>query len=78
MHIFLYVCILCTLLDLFLIIYAWTLPLFPKDWREKVNSNPQSWDPQTNNDSITGALIICITAVACTLWGIFFYWYLIA
>ena len=70
---FLYVCILVTLLDVFLIIYAWTLPLFPQEWRDKVNRNKQSLNPQTNNDSLTGILIILVTAVMCTLWAVLFY-----
>ena len=70
---FLYVCILVTLLDVFLIIYAWTLPLFPQEWRDKVNRNKQSLNPQPNNDSLTGILIILVTAVMCTLWAVLFY-----
>lgn len=77
MNIFLYICILCTLLDIFLIVYAWTLPLYPQEWRDKVNRTPNSMDPKENNDSLTGMLITIVTAVACSLWAIFFYWYLI-
>ena len=76
MTVFLYICIVLTLLDLFLIVYAWTLPLFPKQWREKVNSVPNTLNPRHNNDSLTGMLIIIVTAVTCSLWGIFFYWFL--
>ena len=62
-----------TLIDIFLIVYAWTLQFFPKTWREKVNSQPRSLNPQVNNDSLTGILIIFITAIACALWATFFY-----
>jgi len=73
MKTFLFVCILVTLLDAFLIIYAWTLPLFPRAWREQVNSDSGSLDPRTNNDSLTGILIILVTAMACSLWATLFY-----
>ena len=47
------------------------------DWRDKVNSDPTSFSPSTNNESITGILIIITTAITCSLWGIFFYWFLL-
>ena len=76
MSVFLYICIILTLIDIFLIVYAWTLPLFPQEWREKVNSKPNTLDPRHNNDSLTGMLIIVVSAITCSLWGIFFYWFL--
>ena len=69
----LFVCILMTLLDAFLIIYAWTLRFFPKEWRDKVNRDTGSLDPRTNNDALTGMLIILVTAMACALWATLFY-----
>ena len=33
----LFLCIVITALDFFLIIYALTIPLYPKSWRNKVN-----------------------------------------
>ena len=54
MNTFLYLCIVFTLLDVFLIVYAWTLQFFPTQWREKVNRNPSSLHPDGNNDSLTG------------------------
>ena len=69
----LYLCILSTLIDVFLLVYAWTLPLFPQQWRDKVNSEPGSLSPRVNNDSITGMLIILVTAVTCSLWAVLFY-----
>ena len=68
-----FICIVLTLLDVFLIVYAWTLPLFPQEWRDKVNRNPRSLNPSTNNDSLTGMLIILLTAVTCSLWAVLFY-----
>ena len=68
-----YLCILMTLVDVFLLVYAWTLPLFPQEWRDKVNSDPRSLSTRTNNDSLTGILIILVTAVTCTAWAVLFY-----
>ena len=60
MNTFLYLCIVFTLLDIFFIVYAWTLQFFPKEWRDKVNRNPNTLNPDGNNDSITGMVIILI------------------
>ena len=73
MQTFLYLCVLVTLINVFLIVYAWTLPLFPKDWRDKVNREPASLDPRKNNDSLTGMLIILVTALGCVMWAALFY-----
>ena len=73
----LYVSTLLTLLSLFLIIYAFTLPLFPDEWRKKVNSRPNSLNPKYNNESLTGILIIIITAITFICWSIFLFDYLI-
>jgi len=62
----LFVSILLTAFDLFLIIYAFTLPLYPKSWRKKVNKNH-------NNDTSTGIAIIFVTLACCILWVIYFY-----
>ena len=32
-------CIILTAFDLFLIVYALTIPLYPQKWRDKVNKN---------------------------------------
>ena len=58
---------------LFLIIYAWTLPLFPKDWNERVNSNTKSLNPKLNNNAITGAIIIILSSLVLILWSVFLY-----
>ena len=68
-----FICIVMTLLNVFLIVYAWTLPLFPQEWRDKVNRNPRSLNPSSNNDSLTGVAIILVTAVTGVLWAVLFY-----
>ena len=55
-----------TAFDIFLIIYAFTLPLYPSAWRKKVNK-------KYNNDSATGIVIIFTTLLCCILWVIYFY-----
>lgn len=68
----LFISIVLSLLVAFLMIYAFTLPLFPKDWREKVNSKPNSLNPKYNNESITGILIILLSSIALVSWIIYF------
>tara|TARA_Y100000992_G_scaffold205483_1_gene140452 strand:+ start:76 stop:294 length:219 start_codon:yes stop_codon:yes gene_type:complete len=53
-------------LDIFLIIYAFTIPLYPKKWRKEVNK-------KYKNDTATGVTIIFVTMTACFLWVIYFY-----
>ncbi len=62
----LFVSIIFTAFDLFLIIYAFTLPLYPINWRKKVNR-------KHNNDTVTGISIIFTTLSCCVLWIIYFY-----
>ena len=70
----LFASIVITLIDIFLIIYAFTLPLFPDEWRKRVNSNPRSLNPKYNNESLTGLLIILLTIIVCFCWVIYFYY----
>ena len=72
MKIFLYICILFTLLDIFFIKYAWTLKFFSKEWR----SNFPSWEYKVNQDYAVGIVNIISTIIVCTLWSIYFYFYL--
>ena len=65
--------ILITFTVIFLLIYVSTLHLFPKEWRERVNSNKKSLNPKFNNDSITGIVIIILSAVMVILWATYFY-----
>jgi len=62
----LFACIVFTAFNLFLIIYAFTLPLYPTSWRKKVNK-------KNNNDTATGIAIIFTTLFCCVLWIIYFY-----
>ena len=59
-------CIVVTAFDLFLIIYAFTLPLYPKSWRKKVNK-------KYNNDTTTGITILFVTLACFISWIIYFY-----
>tara|TARA_B100000965_G_scaffold26932_1_gene20066 strand:+ start:428 stop:646 length:219 start_codon:yes stop_codon:yes gene_type:complete len=62
----LFACIVFTAFNLFLIIYAFTLPLYPTSWRKKVNK-------KNNNDTTTGIAIIFTTLFCCVLWIIYFF-----
>jgi len=61
--------IVITIFDLFLIIYAFTLPLYLKSWRKKVNK-------KYNNDTSTGIAILFITLASSVSWIIYFYFYI--
>ena len=61
--------IVITIFDLFLIIYAFTLPLYPKSWRKKV-------DKKYNNGTSTGIAILFITLASSVSWIIYFYFYI--
>ena len=62
----LFICIIATALNIFLVIYAFTIPLYPKRWRDKVNKKYQ-------NDTATGVTIIFVTLAMCFLWVFYFY-----
>ena len=59
-------CIVFTAFNLFLIIYAFTLPLYPESWRKKVNK-------KYNNDTTTGITILFVTLACFISWIIYFY-----
>ena len=59
-------CIVVTAFNLFLIIYAFTLPLYPESWRKKVNK-------KYNNDTATGITILFVTLACFISWIIYFY-----
>ncbi len=61
----LYFCILVTFLDIFLIIYTWTLPLYPKKLRDK-------WD----QDSLVGIANLALNLIVGLSWSIYFYFLL--
>jgi hypothetical protein len=63
---FLFFNIVITMLNIFLIVYAYSLNFFPKKWRNKVNQ-----------DTLVGLALIFLTMFTCFLWVIYFYFKLI-
>ena len=66
MNKFLFLNIIVTGLDIFIIIYAYSLNFFPKKWRRKVNQ-----------DTLVGLALIFITLFTGFFWVIYFYYKLI-
>ena len=66
MKTFLYLNIIVTGLNIFIIIYAYSLNFFPKKWRRKVNQ-----------DTLVGLALIFITLFTGFFWVIYFYYKLI-
>jgi len=67
MTVFLYFCIILSFFNLFLIIYTWTLPLYPETLRKK-------W----NQDSLVGVANLFLNLIVAFSWIIYFYFYLFA
>ena len=63
---FLFFNIIVSILNIFLIVYAYSLNFFPKKWRKKVNQ-----------DTIVGLALIFLTMFTGFLWVFFFYFKLI-
>mgnify|MGYP004297561653 FL=1 len=63
---FLFFNIIVTILNIFLIVYAYSLNFFPKKWRKKVNQ-----------DTIVGLALIFLTMFTGFLWVFYFYYKLI-
>jgi len=63
---FLFFNILVTILNIFLIVYTYSLNFFPKKWRNKVNQ-----------DTLVGLALIFLTMFTCFLWTIYFYFLLL-
>jgi hypothetical protein len=63
MKIFLYLNIIVTGLNIFIIIYAYSLNFFPKRWRKKVNQ-----------DTLVGLVLIFFSLLTFFLWAIYFYY----
>ena len=59
--------IIVTILNIFLIVYAYSLNFFPKKWRKKVNQ-----------DTIVGLALIFVTMFTGFLWVFYYYFKLIA
>ena len=66
MNKFLFFNIVITILNIFLIVYAYSLNFFPKKWRKKVNQ-----------DTIVGLALIFLTMFTGFLWVFYYYFKLI-
>ena len=66
MKTFLYLNIIVTGLNIFIIIYAYSLNFFPKKWRKKVNQ-----------DTLVGLALIFLTMFNGFLWVFYFYFNLL-
>ena len=62
MDLFLFINIIITGLNLFIIVYAYSLNFFPKKWRKKVDQ-----------DSLVGLALIFVTMITMFLWVFYFY-----
>ena len=62
MKTFLYLNIIVTGLNIFIIIYAYSLNFFPKKWRKKVGQ-----------DTLVGLALIFVTMTTMFLWVIYFF-----
>ena len=62
---FLFFNIVFVALNIFLIVYAYSLNFFPKKWRKKVNQ-----------DTLVGLALIFLTMFTCFFWVIYFYFIL--
>ena len=60
---FLFFNIIISFLNIFLIIYAYSLNFFPKNWRRKVNQ-----------DTLVGLVLIFLTIFTGLIWVIYFYY----
>ena len=59
---FLFFSIVITALNVFIIVYAYSLNFFPKKWRKKVNQ-----------DTLVGLALIFVTMLTMFLWIVYFY-----
>ena len=64
MNSFLFINIVFSALNIFLIVYAYSLDFFPKKWKKKVNQ-----------DTLVGLALIFLTMATCFLWIFYFYFY---
>ena len=63
---FLFFNIIVSALNVFIIVYAYSLNFFPKKWRKKINQ-----------DSLVGLALIFLTMITGFLWVFYFYFLLI-
>ena len=66
MNNFLFFNIVTTFLNIFLIVYAYSLNFFPRKWRKKVNQ-----------DTLVGLALIFLTMFTGFLWVFYFYFNLL-
>ena len=66
MNTFLYVCIIISTFNIFILAYAYSLKFFPKKWQKKVNQG-----------TIVGMAIIFFTMLTMFAWIIYFFYKLI-
>tara|TARA_B100000131_G_C17924325_1_gene535610 strand:+ start:298 stop:504 length:207 start_codon:yes stop_codon:yes gene_type:complete len=62
---FLFINIIFTALNFFIIVYAYSLNFFPKQWRKKVDQ-----------DTLVGLALIFVTMATMFMWIIYFYLFL--
>ena len=62
---FLFINIVFTALNFFIIVYAYSLNFFPKQWRKKVDQ-----------DTLVGLALIFVTMATMFMWIIYFYFFL--
>ena len=62
---FLFFNVIVSALNVFIIVYAYSLNFFPKKWRKKVNQ-----------DTLVGLALIFLTMFTCFFWVIYFYFIL--
>ena len=62
---FLFINIIITGLNLFIIVYAYSLSFFPVKWRKKVNQ-----------DTLVGLALIFFTMITMFAWIIYFYFHI--
>jgi len=62
MKIFLLIAIALTALDIFIIVYAFSLQFFSEKWRKKIKQDTQ-----------VGLTLIFLTMLCCFLWFFYFY-----
>ena len=66
MNTFLYVCIIISAFNIFILAYAYSLKFFPKKWQKKVN-----------HGTIVGKAVIFFTMLTMFAWIIYFFYKLI-
>ena len=63
---FLFINIIISALNIFIIVYAYSLDFFPQKWRKKINQ-----------DTLVGLALIFFTMITMFVWIIYFYFLLI-